>query len=346
MSAWSVHGDAPVGNEWEESIDEEIRKADTFLILISPGDEGNRWLLFEIRHILSRIWSGRNAQVAVLAPAVGAIPSALRHQDFVYFFPHDQIGLDRWTRDSASVDAFVEQWLGPSPSPLPPEDLNRWRNALVHVGRAKGPSLEERHRILGLIARELQQDQWIREGASSAERLDAALTRAVVAQQFGDNELALAYFRLADEAAENSGGESAEAKYSAGLAAFGAAQLTRAAQLFSRSAELYEADYGSLDPRTIATLYNLALAQSSEGQVDQAIATYRTALDRAQQGLGPHHSQTASIEFNLAQLLAATGHSREAVALLEAAEAAYKLVTPEDSSELAAVHSELLRLRL
>ena len=345
MSAWSVHADAPVGSNWEESIDEEIRKADSFLILISPGDEGNRWLLFEIRRILSRIWSGEDANVSVLAPAIGAIPSALRNQDLVSYFPHDEIQLDRWTREPASVDAFVERWLRGPTSSLPAEDLDRWRNALLHVGSSQVPSSEEKDRILGLLSTELERDRWIPQGASPAERLEAALSRAVVAQQLEDNALALEYFRLADDAAEKSGGENAETQYAAGLAALGAAELTRATELFSRSAERYEESYGAVDPRTIAALYNLALAQSSQGRADQAIVTYKSVLSRSLQGLGPHHPQTASVEFNLAQLLAAAGESEDAIALLEAATEAYEQVTPADSSELAAVRSELLRLR-
>ena len=60
MSAWTVHANSPAGSNWQESIDEEIRKADSFLILVSPGDEDNRWLLFEIGSALSsvdtRLW--------------------------------------------------------------------------------------------------------------------------------------------------------------------------------------------------------------------------------------------------------------------------------------------------
>ena len=113
----------------------------------------------------------------------------------------------------------------------------------------------------------------------------------------------------------------------------GAAELTRATELFSRSAERYEESYGAVDPRTIAALYNLALAQSSQGRADQAIVTYKSVLSRSLQGLGPHHPQTASVEFNLAQLLAAAGESEDAIALLEAATEAYEQVTPADSSE-------------
>ena len=100
----------------------------------------------------------------------------LRNQDLVSYFPHDEIQLDRWTREPASVDAFVERWLRGPTSSLPAEDLDRWRNALLHVGSSQVPSSEEKDRILGLLSTELERRSLdSHQGASPAERLEAAL---------------------------------------------------------------------------------------------------------------------------------------------------------------------------
>lgn len=352
VDPWSVHADVRAGASWEESIDEAIRAADAFVILVAPGDEENRWIRFETRHILTRIWRGDDARISVLAPAVGDIPAALRHQDFVSYFAHDEIQLDRWADEPSVVDVFVEEWLRASRQPQPAtplsrtDELARWRNAVVHVGRGPGPDAEEKQRLLDSIRGELERGDWVTREAVPRARLDAALERAVLAQQFGDNELAKNYFSLASEAVPGAR-ESADAgvQYPAALAALGAGNTVAAAQLFRTAAALYESSHGALDPRSIAALYNLGLALSMSGDESGAAKAYRAALDRSRSALGPHHPQTASAAFNLAQLLARAGAVAEAIPLLEAAEEAYESVTPADSPELAAVRSELIRLR-
>lgn len=352
VDPWSVHADVPAGVSWEESIDQAIRSADAFVILIAPGDEQNRWLSFETRHILTRVWSGNEAQVSVLAPAVRAIPSALRHQDFVSYFAHDEIQLSRWAVDSSVVDVFVEEWLRASRRPRlatpPPTDdeFAPWRNAVVHVGRGPGRDAAERQRVLDSIRGELDRGDWTASDALPSARLDAALERAVLAQHLDDNELALKYFSLASAAVPDAQ-ERADptVQYPAGLAALGAGDTVGAAELFRRAASLYESRHGARDPRSIAALYNLGLALSMSGDDSGAVEAYRAALDRSRSALGPHHPQTASVAFNLAQLLARAGAAAEAIPLLEAAEEAYETVTPADSPELAAVRLELTRLR-
>lgn len=349
---WTVHADVPVGGSWEDSVDEAIRKADAFLILIAPGDEQDRWLLFETRHILTRVWGGAEARVSVLAPAVGAIPSALRHQNFVSYFAHDEVQIERWAREPDAVDLFVERWLRASRQPQPATPPSRedevalWRNALVHIGRRPGPSGEEKQRLLTSLWEEWVHGNWASPDAVPSARLDAALQRAVLSQQFGDNGLAFNYFNLASEAVQRLP-ESADARthYAAGLAALGAGDPVKAAKLFRRAAALYESSYGALDARTIGALYNFGVALSASGHVSEASAAYESVLERSRDGLGPLHPQTANAAFNLAQLRARAGAVEEAVALLHAAEEAYELVTPADSVELAAVRSELSRLQ-
>lgn len=349
---WTVHADVPVGASWENSVDEAIRNADAFVILIAPGDEQDRWLLFETRHILTRVWGGAEARVSVLAPAVGAIPSALRHQDFVSYFAHDEVQIERWASEPGAVDLFVERWLQASRQPQPATPPSRqdqvalWRNALVHIGRGPGPSDEEKQRLLNSLWEELVRGNWAPSDAVPSARLDAALQRAVLAQQFGDKGLASNYFNLASEAVPRLP-ESADPRiqYAAGLAALGAADPVEAAKLFRAAAALYESSYGALDARTIGALYNLGVALSASGHVSEASAAYESVLERSRDGLGPLHPQTASAAFKLAQLRARAGAVEEAVALLHAAEEAYELVTPADSVELAAVRSELSRLQ-
>jgi hypothetical protein len=341
----------PVGGSWEDTVQTAISQVDAFVILVAPGDENNRWLQYEVRKILTRVWSGDHAAVAVIAPAVAAIPSALRHQTFVTYFPHDEIRLERWSSEPETADAFVGRWLGSTESteqaqlPLSEAEIARWRNAVVHLGRELGPGPEEKQRLLDALRIDLRTMQWDDEPAGPSAPLEAALQRAVLAQQLGDSELATAYFNLAFDASLDARPHAdADFFYASGLAALGANRVEESADAFRSAALLNEAAYGQDDPRTIAVLHNLGLALSATGNHEGASHVYRIALAASQRVLGSQHPQTASTAFNLAKLRSRAGDVSEAMALLLAAEHAYEQVTPAESAELAAVRSELNRL--
>lgn len=351
FNTWSAHSDVPHGQTWEDAAETAIDAADAFAILVAAGDEQSRWLLFETRHILTRCWTGGGAEVAVLAPAVGAIPSSLRHQDFVLYFAHDDVRLERWATERSLAEAFVERWLR-SPSRIreaapkaSQEEIRRWRNSVVHVGRGLGLTPEEMVLRLRQLRAELEGGDWVASDTAPSNRPEAALERAVLAQHLGDADLAKAYFELASRAASRAPltGD-ASADYAAGLAALGAGELGEAAERLSTAAAEYEASHGELDPRTVAALYHLALALSAAGDRGGAETTYRAAFERSRASLGSHHPQTAAAAFNLAQLLAESGAREEALKCFKLAEQAYERVTPPGSAELAGVRSELARL--
>lgn len=352
VDSWNVHADVQPGDEWATAVDEAVRRADSFIILISPGDEVNRWLLSETRRMLTRVWGGERALIAVLAPAVGAIPSALRNQSFVRYFPHDEIALSRWVADSAAVDRFVAGWLTdvrhPRSSVGDPRgrQVSSWRNAVVHLGRHALSSPADREIVRDQLRIDLDETDWSSAVEGGRKLLEAALERAVLAQHVDDSEMALEFFRIASELARRGDeGDDAGVSYSKGLALLGSGDSDGAAEYFERAVTGFDRSHGPTDPRTVASLYHLGLALSSTRDLERAEQAYRDALDRSRRGIGPRHPQTAAAALSLALLLIRVGRTDEAVQLLEEAEATYAIVTPPDSPELATVRTELARLR-
>lgn len=353
---WGVgeYGRPRLGDNLQGSINESFEAANLFVVLVPIAGANSHVQRAEIGQILERAWQDADARVAVVAPAVGAIPPALRNRKFVTYYSHEDAGLEKWPSSPTAVDGFLDLLLQPRADGDKQlggeaEAMRQWRNRLVHLGRAPVDEIptEDRQTVLESLRQELE------FGSSAAAvvqdgNLEHLLNRILLSEALGDRELAERFYRLirADTGGNDflPTAESADAEYSRALAAYEVAAFDEARTAFERAAEINRTVRGDSDPRTIASMHNAALAAARSGDVGRAEVLYRSALASAEQGLGPHHPQTAGIAYSLALINAANGDVPEAIRLFRMAEDAYRRVTPPDSPELAAVTRELERL--
>jgi tetratricopeptide (TPR) repeat protein len=342
------------GSDFQKEMAESIREASLCVVLISVHDPENREQQFETSQILEAAWSDPELRVAVVAPAVRAIPSALRHQRFVQYFAHDEVGLDSWTSNPLAAEQFVDKLFLPTADAAddrrqpPPDDetIDQWRNRLVHVGRGDIPE-EQRTEVLEQLRNDLEAT---RSGLSADAARDPqpVLNRGLLADSLGDPDLARSFYTLLQPNDFNETRppvvESADIEYSRALAALEVNAYNEALAGFTRAAELNASLRGPTDPRTVAAEYNAGIAAARSGKLDDAASHYERALDRAREGLGDHHTQTAAIAKDLAEIYIVKGRTADAVSLLQLAAEAYRLVAPDDSPEFAGVIDQLHRL--
>lgn len=344
----------PPGTDWQKEMAESIRGASLCVVLVSVHDPENRVQQFETSHILEAAWSDPELRVAVVAPAVRAIPSALRHQRFVQYFAHDEVGLDSWTSNPRAAERFVDtlfvstaaaggdqqQW------PADDETIEQWRNRLVHVGRGDIPD-DQRAEALAQLRNDLEASR-IESGVAATPDPQPVLTKGLLAESLGDSELARSFYTLLKPTdfseTQPAVVESVDIDYSRALAALEVGAYEEALDGFTRAADLNASLRGQADPRAIAAEHNAGVAAARSGRMERAAAHYERALDRAREGLGDHHIQTAAIATGLAQVYMAEGRTVDAVTLLRLAAETYRLVAPDDSPELADVIDQLHRL--
>lgn len=101
-AALRARGVQLLDHEWssdrptDEQVAERVAQADLIVVLVKPGDESRDWMEYETRLMLQTGWMRPELRVVVVAPAVGAIPPALRHQQFVSYFAHDEVNFSNW----------------------------------------------------------------------------------------------------------------------------------------------------------------------------------------------------------------------------------------------------------
>ena len=339
----------------QEHVAESIRDADLLVVLVPLQGSNDRRQQYEIGQILEAAWADTSVRVPVVAPAVRAIPPALRHRPFVLYYAHSQVRLDTWASDTAAVDLFVDALLHTQDNELPPqevladEEIREWRNRLVHIGRGEVDRIPggERDRLLDGLRADLD-SAWRAFDAGEAWNPQRMLDRILLASALDEPELAKSFYRLitpTDLDKDLGPTElSADIAYSRALAAMEVGDYGESVVGFQRAAGMNEHLRGAADPRTVASQYNGALAAAQLGDLETAQSLYERALESALEGLGEHHPQTAAIAFNLAGIHASRGDIEEARRLLRLAEDAWEQVTPADSPELANVRSELQRL--
>jgi len=347
------------GENVRDRIARSIRNSDLMIVLVSPGDEISRWMQFETRLMLETCWERADAQIAVVAPAIGAIPSALRHKDFVIYYPHDSVRLDMWTAGTAA-DAFASQALEragqgrvDSAEPITEREIREWRNRVVHIGNKDSKdSNEQRERVLAelrLTLAELQRERGIGSLSHSPEAFEQHLDRALLADELDDSELSLAYYSIASQEYEAGNVPpvdiDADAEYRLALAAQAAGDVVAARDLLGKVTARRATDLGEYHPATIESRVNLAIARESLGDLRGAQDSYEVAFEAAQRTLGAFHPQTAQIALRLGLLRAATGEREAARALLRFAEEAYRHVRPADSPEIAEIRRHIAALR-
>jgi tetratricopeptide (TPR) repeat protein len=358
--ALSHRGAEVLGHEWNrsdpirEQISSRVAGADLVVVLIQPGDETRAWMEYETRLMLQAGWARPDMRVAVVAPAVRAIPAALRHQGFVRYFPHDEVRFSRWGSEGA-VDTFASQLLGPQPKQattpaMSDDEVRAWRNRIIHVvGAQEIPDAEldqlrqQLNEYLEELRSRLAADERFEPDASSQ-----VLDRVMLAQEVGSPELAQQFYEVAQtlfaRTFPSKAGRSADVEYRLGLIARNARDAETARRLFEDALGHNERELGESHPATIATLYNLGLVEAEAGDRLAAVRTYNVALERARDSLGDHHPQTAAIAYNLGILRSDLGATEDARELFTLAVDAYRHVRPEDSEELRAALAHLAAL--
>jgi tetratricopeptide (TPR) repeat protein len=334
-----------------EQVSERISEADLIVVLLKPGDEDRPWVEIETRLMLRAGWSRPELRVAVVAAAVGAIPSALRHQRFVYYFPHDEVRLEAW-RDRQVVDSFVDRLLsvreGSVPS-MPEEQIKEWRDRVVHVAGHSPLNEEEWHRLRAELVDYLHR---MNKPLTRGELHDPSvarplLDRAVLATALGDSNLTSAYYELAKAVMARTGAgaqtQGTNAQYRLALVAHVAGDLATAERLLDAAVNSNRHDLGEHHPATIAAMYSLGAVEAEAGDED-ASRTYEAALQLARDSLGDLHPQTAAIAFSLGVLCEQLGELERARHLFELAANAYRHVRPDDSDELQAAVDHLASL--
>lgn len=334
---------------WRTEVAELVAHADLFVVLVPLQGLEGRPQQYEISQILEAAWRNSGVRVAVVAPAVGAIPLALRHQPFLVYFAYDEVKLRSWTSNTSDVEHFLEVLLDPSQhqqsaqQETPADEVVRqWRNRVVHLGRAGIPD-DEREDMLARLRDDFDRALDSGRGFDSERLVD----RILLAEALDDRALANSFRKLLESAhpnAASSPNESADTAYARALAALEVGDLSDALAGFTNATELNARLRGQTDPRTVASRYNAGVSAARMGDLPTARVLYEGALDSARQGLGDNHPQTAAIAVNLAQVYSETGDTDEALQLLRLAENAYTLVTPHNSPEITAVVDELHRL--
>jgi tetratricopeptide (TPR) repeat protein len=354
-------GDPSLGENWSKVIADAITNADLLIVLINPGDELRKFMQYETRLMLQNGWERPAVRIAVIAPAVGAIPRALRHQPFVIYYPHDAVGLDRWGSDS-SLDNFVSQLLGPRPDtghePLKPfsdAEIHEWRNNIVHSGSSTiMDDAEQRLQLRQKLLDDLVRFRTlIDEAEATRTRIDRKETenvfdRIVLARAIGDDKLTAEYYqvvqRIYDMNPPTSPAQEAGFQYGFGLATLGAGDLDTARELLEEATGTNERVLGRDHPATVAARYNLGLTYAQLGDEASAIETFENALSSAIESLGTRHPQTAEIAYNLGLVRKNQGDLQSARELFQLASEAYRHVRPDDSPELQLVLDQLASL--
>lgn len=353
--------DPSLGEDWSRVISKEIINADLMVLLIKAGDELRKSVQYETRVMLQSCWERPAARIAVIAPAVGAIPRALRHQPFVSYYPHDDVHLSRWGSDSY-LERFVDQLLlqrsdsiSEPPQQFTDDEIHDWRNRVVHTGADTLVSDPQqvsqlREKLLGDLTR--MQDLITNAEASRTRigrnEIDRIYDRIMIARAMGDSALATDYYRIIQRIYEmnppTSPAEEAGFQYGFALAAFDARDFVVARELLEQAAATDERILGRYHPATISAKQLLGLTYANLRDGLAAIKTLEDAFSRANESLGPNHPQTAEIAYSLGVLNKDQGNVQAARNLFELAYEAYRNVRPEDSLELRRVTEQLASL--
>lgn len=345
--------------EVREQIRAEIAQSDVMIVLVDAGDERSHWMQEEVRQILLTCWRRPDVRAIVVAPAVGAIPPGLRHQTFVRFIAHDDAHTRRWSSPTV-VQEFVDKALGDvgleqrNVAGHSDEELRRWRNRLVHLGRAEEVDPREvqviRERLsdgVGVWTAIIDRAD-VESGTFTVSDTRALLDRAVLAHAIQEPELAQNYYEIVSRVRALSPpdrpDEGANLDYAVGRLALDLGHPEAAAQLLERSVRTTEAYLGTEHPLTIAATHNLALALSKTGDLEEAAKMWARVLQLAESTLGGSHPQTATIAYNLALLQIEQGERSAARELLEKAVAAFDQVRPDDSPEVLETRRQLQAL--
>lgn len=344
----------PSGVESRAEIASLIRRASTFVVLVPVYGSNSHWQQFEISQILEVAWSNAQTVVGVVAPAIGAIPSALRHQQFVRYFPHDEVRLDAWLSEPVAIDRFIDDLAGPLTAEVdrPPEidadSLRLWRNRIVHLGRTEPDFSGDDRAALLRAVQQFIIDARTRDNRPAQQDVKLLLDAANLAVALEAKDLVADIYDLIqtiDIDTQPSSSTKFELLYSRAKAALESGRPRDALSDFLSAAELNNQLRGTNnDPRTVAAVFNAAVAASRSGDLSAAEDLDRRALSMARNSLGRMHPQTAGIAVHLARLLANDGRTVEAIELLREAEAAYAHATPTGSPERAEVASELRKL--
>ena len=341
------------GSNFRAEIADLIRRASTFVVLVPIHGSNSHWQQFEISQILEVAWADAETVVGVVAPAVGAIPSALRHQHFMRYFPHEVVRLDAWLSEPTAIGRFIDDLTGTltaevdKPTDIDPASLRLWRNRIVHLGRNETDfSADDRAALLRAVQQVIV-DARSPESSTAWTDVKVLLDAANLAAALEARELATDIYDLIqtmDFEAQPSSSTKFELLYSRAKAAREARRPSDALNDFLAAAELNTQLRGTNDPRAVAAVFNAAVAATQLGDVSAAEDLDRRALSMARNTLGQMHPQTAGIAVHLARLLTSSGRNQEAIALLREAEAAYAHATPTGSRERTEVASELRKL--
>jgi tetratricopeptide (TPR) repeat protein len=347
-----------IGDEWTESIAKEIENAELMIVLIAAGDELSRSVQYETRLMLQNCWARPSSHISVIAPAVGAIPRALRHQPFVSYYAYDDVHVDQWGSDSY-LENFVTRLLqsssthgGQPPQQFTDKEIHEWRNRVVHIGDdtllvdpIQTSQLQQR------LQRDLAQMQdLLREAEASRTRMgrediDRIYDRIVVSRAMGDNDMALQYYKILQSIYEmyppTSPAEEAGFQYGFALAETEVRDFIAARELLSQAVATNERVMGRYNPATISAKYALGVTYANLGDKPSAASTLQDALTCADESLGENHPQTADIAYSLGLIRKDQGEIPEARRLFQLAYDTYKNVRPEDSPELQRVATQL-----
>lgn len=353
--------DPSLGEDWTVAIARKIMLADLMVVLIAPGDELRKSMQYETRIMLQNCWERPAARIAVVAPAVGAIPRALRHQPFVSYYAQDEVGLSRWGSDS-SLDSFVSQLLNlrsdgglEPPQQFSDTEIHEWRNRVVHTGA--NPLLDDAQQLSQLQQKLVDDLAHLKELVHEAEvnrktidriHTERIFNRAVLARAIDYDELATEYYQLVqriyDMNPPTSPAQEAAFQYGYGLAAFGASDFSAARELFAQATDIDERVLGRDHPATISARYNLGLTLARLDDEPSAIKAFEDALSSAIESLGSRHPQTAEIAYNLGLIRKNRGDLEAARSMFQLAADAYEHVRPADSPELQLVLQQLASL--
>ncbi len=122
-------------------------------------------------------------------------------------------------------------------------------------------------------------------------------------------------------------------------------QPTRAREAAERALGLTTEAYGPGHPETALATVDLADALDWEGRNDEAITTYRRAIEQLEMAFGPHHNETLSTRNNLAVTLQEVGDYKEAEKVLRE-NLEIRIATEGDQSEDVATTLQNLAVNL
>jgi tetratricopeptide (TPR) repeat protein len=340
----------PHDDDVQSLVASQIAEADLMVVLVAPSDETSDWMRDNVRQILQTCWLKPEARVAVVAPAVGAIPRGLRHQTFVRYFAHKDARVKRWSKSPSAVGEFAEVLMQMSDFPanlaniIENTETRSWRNRLVHVGLGETPDIPDRDSIEQMLR--LGLDGWLpivdralaEGGQFTLEDSRAILDRALIAITIQNSELIKAYFYIASQIRRLSPPEHSlegnSIDYGLGLVAIEAGNLQAANELLSVALADDERVLGPNHQATIAVRDKFAETLALMGDSVSASASYERALASSELTFGSDHPQTAEIAFKLGLLWLKRGEQTKAHALFDHAVSAYGRVRSEDSKEL------------